>query len=821
MGKIIIALLVFITVSATAQPVYYQPVGIPRAVNRFSGALIIDSMMQLRPSDTSSIFYPKVPGMVRFNASNNTPYWFDGTAWKSFGAATGAVGSGTVTSVAATNSLGITWGITNPTTSPNISLALTSTAVGLQNVPNVNALLRENHIGSQSISTVNGLQDSLSGKQQNITASTPTFYYAGDKTYKQIQYSNIGNAPAPFNPIQGTGIVLSGSYPNITFSAPGGGSGGSAAWGSITGTISDQIDLQNALNAREIQTNKANNLVSPDNIKYPTTLAVSNALSTVSSSIPSQFNPIQGSNMTLSGSYPNITFSSVLLDTTTIYLVLNNKLNKNSAITPDTKTKITYDTNGLVLSGADATTSDIAEGSRLYFTDARVSANSTVAANTAARHAAVTLGTANGLSLASQVLSLQLASNSQTGALSSSSFNTFNNKQDAIGYTAENIANKVTDLTSPDNTKYPSSLAVSNELALKQPLISILPIINGGTGTNAFSAGSVLTGGSTSIGSSANFVYLNNTLSIGSSSGSASALLDMQSTSRGALLPRMTIAQRNAIGSPAAGLMLMNLDSNYVPNYYNGTRWVSLASTWNMLASNQYSAINGNVGIGIYNPTTKLQVNGTIQASDSAAGNNVKISPISIESTGNGGQFAINAPTAVNISSSFITLNGSILTTLTGGGTGDATISSSGVIGRSIRAYTSNGINANTPFISTAPNTYTTSATPTVVLGSGAGTGASYSISGTNKGGVLTVTTGTSPTASNSIAMVNFSSSFSYPNGISIILFAREGNSAALSGASNISASPLGTTNSFSVVSGSVSLTALTTYTWNYIVEGF
>ena len=46
-------------------------------------------------------------------------------------------------------------------------------------------------------------------------------------------------------------------------------------------------------------------------------------------------------------------------------------LKKNSAITGATHTKITYDTNGLVTSGTDATTSDIAEGSNLYYTDAR------------------------------------------------------------------------------------------------------------------------------------------------------------------------------------------------------------------------------------------------------------------------------------------------------------------------------------------------------------------------------------------------------------------------------------------------------------------
>jgi len=47
-------------------------------------------------------------------------------------------------------------------------------------------------------------------------------------------------------------------------------------------------------------------------------------------------------------------------------------------------------------------------------------------------HDAVTIGTANGLSLSGQALSLALASTSATGALSSTDWNTFNGKQDAL-----------------------------------------------------------------------------------------------------------------------------------------------------------------------------------------------------------------------------------------------------------------------------------------------------------------------------------------------------------------------------------------------------
>ena len=86
--------------------------------------------------------------------------------------------------------------------------------------------------------------------------------------------------------------------------------------------------------------------------------------------------------------------------------------------------------NGQALSAnVTLTTANISEVTNLYYTDARVTANTNVAANTAARHAALTIGTANGLSLATQALSLQLASTTLTGALSTADWNTFNGKQ--------------------------------------------------------------------------------------------------------------------------------------------------------------------------------------------------------------------------------------------------------------------------------------------------------------------------------------------------------------------------------------------------------
>lgn len=120
----------------------------------------------------------------------------------------------------------------------------------------------------------------------------------------------------------------------------------------------------------------------------------------------------------------------------------DNAILRSNGITGDVQTSLVYiDDSGNLniptgavykINGAQLSTSNVLEGSRLYYTDARVSANTDVAANTAARHDAVTIGTANGLSLSTQILSLGLSSSTTNGALSSTDWNTFNNKQDTL-----------------------------------------------------------------------------------------------------------------------------------------------------------------------------------------------------------------------------------------------------------------------------------------------------------------------------------------------------------------------------------------------------
>lgn len=55
----------------------------------------------------------------------------------------------------------------------------------------------------------------------------------------------------------------------------------------------------------------------------------------------------------------------------------------------------------------------------------------------------------------------------------------------------------------------------------------------------------------------------------------ASSIVDIQSTTKGFLKPRLTTAQKNAIVTPTAGLEIYDTDLNR-PCFYNGTSWITL-----------------------------------------------------------------------------------------------------------------------------------------------------------------------------------------------------------------------------------------------------
>jgi len=65
------------------------------------------------------------------------------------------------------------------------------------------------------------------------------------------------------------------------------------------------------------------------------------------------------------------------------------------------------------------------------------------------------------------------------------------------------------------------------------------------------------------------------------SAGDASAVLELQSSSQGLLLPRLTTAQRNGISSPATGLAIYNTDDNCIQVYKGAANggWYSFCNS--------------------------------------------------------------------------------------------------------------------------------------------------------------------------------------------------------------------------------------------------
>lgn len=59
----------------------------------------------------------------------------------------------------------------------------------------------------------------------------------------------------------------------------------------------------------------------------------------------------------------------------------------------------------------------------------------------------------------------------------------------------------------------------------------------------------------------------------------STAMLDVSSTTKGLLIPRMTAQQRTAIHAPATGLLVYQSDGDPGFYFYNGTNWFLLITS--------------------------------------------------------------------------------------------------------------------------------------------------------------------------------------------------------------------------------------------------
>jgi hypothetical protein len=136
------------------------------------------------------------------------------------------------------------------------------------------------------------------------------------------------------------------------------------------------------------------------------------------------------------------------------------------------------------------------------------------------------------------------------------------------------------------------------------------------------------------------FIYVNIVsaqVGIGTNTPAASAELDVTSTQRGLLPPRMSQSQRNLIASPATGLLVFQTDNTAGYYFYNGSIWEMIGAMgpqgpsgllssgttagntpywdgtqWVVGTSNIFNN-GGNIGIGTATPSVKLEVNGRIK----------------------------------------------------------------------------------------------------------------------------------------------------------------------------------------------------------------
>ena len=127
-------------------------------------------------------------------------------------------------------------------------------------------------------------------------------------------------------------------------------------------------------------------------------------------------------------------------------------------------------------------------------------------------------------------------------------------------------------------------------------------------------------------------LVLDSTLSIGISVPDGSSILDITSTTKGFLPPRMTTVQRDAIGSSATGLSIYNTTNND-PNFFNGSAWrrvthvpgaslknggimysTGVSSLENDSANFFWDSSAKELGIGTATPSQKLEVNGNIKS---------------------------------------------------------------------------------------------------------------------------------------------------------------------------------------------------------------
>lgn len=161
-----------------------------------------------------------------------------------------------------------------------------------------------------------------------------------------------------------------------------------------------------------------------------------------------------------------------------------------------------------------------------------------------------------------------------------------------------------------------SDVSEENNPTKTVTISSVLALSSGGGGglSGSGSTGQVTFWDSSSSINGDNAFFFDNTnkiLGLGTITPETSSILDLTSVTKGFLTPRMTEAQRNAIASPAEGLIVYVTDIASGHYVYNGSAWVSLGGGEDSYQSSlsTSTAIPEDVG-GFTQGTTVSELNG-------------------------------------------------------------------------------------------------------------------------------------------------------------------------------------------------------------------
>ena len=117
----------------------------------------------------------------------------------------------------------------------------------------------------------------------------------------------------------------------------------------------------------------------------------------------------------------------------------------------------------------------------------------------------------------------------------------------------------------------------------------------------------------------------------------ASAMLDVQSTDKGLLMPRMTTDERDAISNPAEGLIVFNIDDSCF-NYFTGLTWIKNCGTKDI-----FNSVPGLSAGGYFNDSGRgisLDASGNSYITGSFEGT-VSFGDITLTSSGNDDIFVV------------------------------------------------------------------------------------------------------------------------------------------------------------------------------------